>query len=52
MTRSGIPLIDNLFTSMSALSTTGLATVDIPATYTFWGELTILLLIQLGASGT
>lgn len=51
MTRSGIPLIDNLFTSMSALSTTGLATVDIPATYTFWGELTILLLIQLGGVG-
>lgn len=51
MTRSEVPLIDNLFTSMSALSTTGLSTVDVAATYTFWGQLAILLLIQLGGIG-
>lgn len=51
MTRDGVSLIDNLFTSMSAISTTGLSTVDVATEYTFWGQLTILLLIQLGGIG-
>lgn len=51
MTHESVPLIDHLFTSMSALSTTGLSTVDVPAVYSFWGELTVLLLIQLGGIG-
>lgn len=51
MAHESVPWIDHLFTSMSALSTTGLSTVDVSAVYTFWGELTILLLIQLGGIG-
>lgn len=51
MRTDGVPLVDNLFTSMSALSTTGLTTVDVSSVYTFWGQLVILLLIQLGGIG-
>lgn len=43
--------IDNLFTAASALSTTGLASVDIPGVYTVFGQCVILLLVQLGAVG-
>lgn len=43
--------LDNLFTAVSAVSTTGLATVDIPGTYTLFGQFVILLLIQLGGVG-
>ena len=46
-----MPIIDNLFTAVSALSTTGLSTVDISADYTFWGQLVVLLLIQFGGLG-
>lgn len=46
-----IPLVDTLFTSVSAVSTTGLTTVSTPDDYNFWGELAILLLIQLGGIG-
>lgn len=45
------PWIDNLFTATSAISTTGLATVDVPATYTFFGQTVILFLVQLGGIG-
>lgn len=43
--------IDHLFTVTSAVSTTGLATVDIPGTYTTFGMVVILFLIQMGAIG-
>lgn len=43
--------IDHLFTATSAVSTTGLATVGTPSTYSFFGELVILGLIQLGGIG-
>ena len=43
--------IDHLFTVTSAVSTTGLSTVDIPATYTLFGMVVILFLIQMGAIG-
>ena len=43
--------IDHLFTVTSAVSTTGLATVDVPATYTTFGMVVILGLIQIGAIG-
>lgn len=46
-----VSALDNLFTASSAMSTTGLATVNVPATYSFWGELVILSLIQLGGIG-
>lgn len=47
----GVSLTDNLFTAMSAISTTGLSTVDVAADYSFWGQLVILLLIQMGGIG-
>ena len=46
-----VPALDHLFTATSAMSTTGLITVDQPRVYSFWGELVILLLIQLGGLG-
>ncbi|HRJ02069.1 MAG TPA: potassium transporter TrkG [Hyphomonas sp.] len=43
--------LDNLFIAVSAVSTTGLVTVDPGSTYTFFGEVVILLLIQAGGIG-
>ena len=51
MRTADISALDDLFTTTSALSTTGLATVDVSADYTFWGQLIILILIQLGGLG-
>jgi len=44
-------LIDALFISTSATCVTGLAPLDISATYTFFGNVVILLLIQIGGLG-
>lgn len=46
-----IGAIDDLFTATTAISTTGLATVDIGSTYTFIGQFVIMLLIQVGGLG-
>ncbi|MBM3201115.1 MAG: potassium transporter KtrB [Chlamydiae bacterium] len=46
-----IHFLDNFFTSVSAMSTTGLTTVNVATAYTFWGQLCILILIQIGAIG-
>lgn len=46
-----IYVIDTLFTTVSAVSTTGLSTVDVATQYTFFGQLVILLLIQMGGLG-
>jgi trk system potassium uptake protein len=43
--------IDNLFMSVSAVSTTGLVTVDPGSTYNIWGQIVLLLLIQAGGVG-
>ena len=43
--------IDCLFTSTSAVCVTGLAVADTENFFTFWGQLTILVLIQLGGLG-
>jgi len=43
--------LDNLFIAVSAVSTTGLATVGTGSSYSFFGELVILILIQLGGIG-
>lgn len=51
MRTKAIASLDDLFIATSALSTTGLATVDVSQDYTFWGQLIILLLIQLGGLG-
>ena len=49
--KEDISIVDNLFSAVSALSTTGLSTVDVSADYTFWGQMVILLLIQFGGLG-
>lgn len=51
MTNGSVSFVDNLFSAMSAVSTTGLSTVDVAVSYSFWGELLLLLLIQLGGIG-
>jgi trk system potassium uptake protein len=46
-----LPFIDALFLATSATCVTGLSVLDIGAQLTLWGQLTILLLIQLGGLG-
>ena len=43
--------LNDLFTSVSAISTTGLTTVEVSRTYTIFGQLVILVLIQIGGMG-
>lgn len=43
--------IDHLFNVTSALSTTGLTTISVADSYTFFGEFVILVLFQLGGIG-
>ena len=43
--------LDNLFIATSAVSTTGLVTVSPSGAYSLFGELTILLFIQIGGIG-
>ncbi|MBK7652629.1 MAG: hypothetical protein IPJ20_20370 [Flammeovirgaceae bacterium] len=43
--------VDNLFTATSAISTTGLVTLSITDNYTWWGQVIILGLIQIGGVG-
>ena len=50
-TGGGVRAIDNLFTSTSAVSTTGLVTVSASDRYTFFGQLVVLALIQFGGIG-
>lgn len=44
-------LLDNLFNVTSAISTTGLTTISVSDSYTFFGELVVLLLFQVGGVG-
>jgi trk system potassium uptake protein TrkH len=44
-------LMANFFTATSALCVTGLSVVDIGSYYTLAGQITILLLIQVGGLG-
>jgi trk system potassium uptake protein TrkH len=46
-----IASLDTLFIATSAVSTTGLTTISVSDSYTFAGELIILLLIQIGGLG-
>ncbi|RPH50398.1 MAG: ATPase [Desulfobacteraceae bacterium] len=50
-TSGNIAFIDALFTSTSAVCVTGLTVVDTSAYFTFFGQLVILVLIQLGGLG-
>lgn len=47
----GLRPLDHLFTSSSAVSTTGLVTISTSDSYSWPGELVILLLIQFGGLG-
>ena len=51
MTRLPITLSDALFTATSAVTVTGLNVVDTEHAFTFWGQLVIAVLIQLGGLG-
>ncbi len=50
-TVSGISYIDSLFVATSAVSITGLTTIDISSTFTPFGLLILAVLIQTGALG-
>ena len=48
---ASITWVDSLFTSTSAVCVTGLTCVDISSTFTHFGQLVILALIQVGGLG-
>lgn len=50
-THTRTPAIDAFFTAISAISVTGLSTVNMATHWSFWGQLIILLLVQLGGFG-
>lgn len=50
-TTGGISWADALFTSTSAMTVTGLAVIDTGASFTLFGEIVILCLIQVGGLG-
>ncbi|PIE97382.1 MAG: hypothetical protein CR988_08115 [Treponema sp.] len=47
----GLSFLDAFFTATSATCVTGLIVVDTATVYTIWGQLIILLLIQIGGLG-
>lgn len=46
-----ISYIDALFTAVSSVCVTGLSTIVVSNQFTFWGELIMLILIQIGGLG-
>lgn len=46
-----VSLVDGMFMSFSATCVTGLATIDVPTTFSFLGTVVILVLIQIGGLG-
>lgn len=48
---TGITFIDSLFTATSAVCVTGLVTVDPGSTFSLFGKLVIMILIQIGGLG-
>ena len=49
--QSDVGFLDALFTATSAVTTTGLTTVTTVDSYNFWGQLIVLILIQVGGIG-
>jgi trk system potassium uptake protein len=49
--QTSVRLVDNVFNVVSAISTTGLTTISVPDSYTFFGEVVLLALFQLGGIG-
>ncbi len=52
MTKNGISLVDATFTSMSAVSVTGLTTFDISQVLTLKGQIVLMFLMKLGGLNT
>lgn len=50
-TYTSVSYIDHLFTSVSATCVTGLVTLTVCDTYTIFGQIVILLMIQIGGLG-
>ncbi|HEX6709910.1 MAG TPA: hypothetical protein VF068_06215 [Rubrobacter sp.] len=50
-TKDGISLVDALFVAVSCGTVTGLSSVAIPGTFTHFGEVVMMVLIQLGGLG-
>lgn len=50
-TGKALPYVDALFTATSAICVTGLVTVPTISTWSIWGQIIILLLIQIGGLG-
>ncbi len=50
-TQEGISWADAFFTSVSAVSVTGLSSVPFPATFTTFGVVVVMLLVQVGGLG-
>ncbi|WP_175990281.1 TrkH family potassium uptake protein [Bacillus sp. Marseille-Q1617] len=50
-TVEGITMLDGLFTSVSAMTVTGLIVVDTGSVFTLFGEVVIMCLIQIGGLG-
>ena len=49
--RGGLDLLEALFTSVSAVTVTGLSVIDTEHQLTFWGQLVLAVLIQFGGLG-
>ena len=47
----GLPFLNALFTSTSAVCVTGLIVVDTATYFSIWGQIVILILIQIGGLG-
>lgn len=52
MTQDGISIVDALFTSMSAVSVTGLTTFDVSQVLTLKGQMVLIVLMKLGGLNT
>jgi trk system potassium uptake protein TrkH len=50
-TYGGISWVDAFFVAVSAASVTGLSSVDYPATFTHFGSVVVMMLIQVGGLG-
>jgi trk system potassium uptake protein TrkH len=48
---ASVSLVDNMFTAFSAVCVTGLMTVNLADTYSWFGQLVVLLLVQVGGLG-
>ncbi len=48
---TSVPVLDNLFISASAISTTGLVTVSLADSYNLGGQMLVALLFQIGGIG-